>query len=126
MRINALEDQETGFQCGDADDNDEGRYILFYFSLAKFAGSLMREILIYILEVFIMFKFINDDNYNKAMNIIVKVMIFVIMLYVGSVAYVVAEITAPVLGRIAAYVIIGTGIKFGLIDAIKEFKKKED
>ena len=31
MRINALEDQETGFQCGDADDNDEGRYILFYF-----------------------------------------------------------------------------------------------
>ena len=32
MRINALEDQETGFQCGDADDNDEGRYILFYFS----------------------------------------------------------------------------------------------
>lgn len=32
MRINALEDQETGFQCGDADDNDEGRYMLFYFS----------------------------------------------------------------------------------------------
>ena len=31
MRINALEDQETGFQCGDADDNDEGRYMLFYF-----------------------------------------------------------------------------------------------
>ena len=31
MRINALEDQETGFQCGDADDNDEGRYILFLF-----------------------------------------------------------------------------------------------
>ena len=31
MRIDALEDQETGFQCGDADDNDEGRYILFYF-----------------------------------------------------------------------------------------------
>lgn len=32
MRIDAFEDQETGFQCGDADDNDEGRYILFYFS----------------------------------------------------------------------------------------------
>lgn len=48
MRINALEDQETGFQCGDADDNDEGRYILFYFYLAKFAWPLMREILIYI------------------------------------------------------------------------------
>ena len=32
MRINALEDQETGFQCGDADDNDEGHYMLFYFS----------------------------------------------------------------------------------------------
>ena len=31
MRTNALEDQETGFQCSDADDNDEGRYILFYF-----------------------------------------------------------------------------------------------
>lgn len=31
MRIDALEDQETGFQCGDADDNDEGRCILFYF-----------------------------------------------------------------------------------------------
>ena len=125
MRINALEDQETGFN-GDVDDNDEGRYILFYFSLAKFAWPLMREILIYILEVFIMFKFINDDNYNKAMNIIVKVMLFVIMLYVGSVAYVMAEYTAPILGRIAAYVIIGIGIKFGLIDAIKEFKKKED
>lgn len=50
MRINALEDQETGFQCGDADDNDEGRYILFYFYFlfAKFAWPLMREILIYI------------------------------------------------------------------------------
>ena len=32
MRTNALEDQETGFQCGDADDNDEGRCMLFYFS----------------------------------------------------------------------------------------------
>lgn len=32
MRINALEDQETRFQCGDVDDNDEGRYMLFYFS----------------------------------------------------------------------------------------------
>ena len=53
MRIDALEDQETGFQCGDADDNDEGRYILFYFSLAKFTWSLMREILILHLEVFI-------------------------------------------------------------------------
>ena len=42
MRINALEDQETGFQCGDADDNDEGRYILFYFSLAKFTWGLMK------------------------------------------------------------------------------------
>ena len=31
MRIDAIEDQETGLQCGDADDNDEGRYILFYF-----------------------------------------------------------------------------------------------
>lgn len=48
MRIDALEDQETGFQCGDADDNDEGCYILFYFYLAKFACPLMREILIYI------------------------------------------------------------------------------
>ena len=48
MRINALEDQETEFQCGDADDNDEGRYMLFYFSLAKNAWHLMREILIYI------------------------------------------------------------------------------
>lgn len=48
MRIDALEDQETGFQCGDADDNDEGRCILFYFSLAKFTWGLMREILIYI------------------------------------------------------------------------------
>lgn len=44
MRIDALEDQETGFQCGDADDNDEGRYILFYFSLAKFTGYLMRKL----------------------------------------------------------------------------------
>ena len=44
MRIDALEDQETGFQCGDADDNDEGRYILFYFSLAKFAWYLMRKL----------------------------------------------------------------------------------
>lgn len=44
MRINALEDQETGFQCGDADDNDEGRYILFYFSLAKFTWGLMRKL----------------------------------------------------------------------------------
>ena len=35
MRINALEDQETGFQCGDADDNDEGRYMLFYFSIRE-------------------------------------------------------------------------------------------
>ena len=35
MRINALEDQETGFQCGDADDNDEGHYILFYFSVRE-------------------------------------------------------------------------------------------
>lgn len=42
MRIDALEDQETGFQCGDADDNDEGRYILFYFSLAKYAWYLMK------------------------------------------------------------------------------------
>ena len=43
MRINALEDQETGFQCGDADDNDEGRYILFYFLFAKNAWSLMKR-----------------------------------------------------------------------------------
>ena len=43
MRINALEDQETEFQCGDADDNDEGRYMLFYFFLfAKFACYLMK------------------------------------------------------------------------------------
>ena len=41
MRINALEDQETGFQCGDADDNDEGRYILFYF-FAKITRHLMK------------------------------------------------------------------------------------
>ena len=44
MRIDALEDQETGFQCSDADDNDEGRYILFYFSLAKFTWHLMRKL----------------------------------------------------------------------------------
>ena len=44
MRTNALEDQETGFQCGDADDNDEGRYILFYFSLAKFTWYIMRKL----------------------------------------------------------------------------------
>ena len=43
MRINALEDQETGFQCGDADDNDEGHYILFYFLFAKIAWCLMKE-----------------------------------------------------------------------------------
>ena len=43
MRINALEDQETGFQCGDADDNDEGRYMLFYFLFAKFTWYIMRE-----------------------------------------------------------------------------------
>ena len=43
MRINALEDQETGFQCGDADDNDEGHYILFYFLFAKFTWYIMRE-----------------------------------------------------------------------------------
>ena len=43
MRINALEDQETGIQCGDADDNDEGRYMLFYFSLAKFTLYLMKR-----------------------------------------------------------------------------------
>ena len=44
MRIDALEDQETGFQCGDADDNDEGRYILFYFffSFAILTRSLMK------------------------------------------------------------------------------------
>lgn len=44
MRNDALEDQETGFQCGDADDNDEGRYILFYFSLAKYAHTIMRKL----------------------------------------------------------------------------------
>ena len=44
MRTNALEDQETGFQCGDADDNDEGRYILFYFSLARFTWCIMRKL----------------------------------------------------------------------------------
>ena len=44
MRINALEDQETGFQCGDADDNDEGHYILFYFLFAKFTESIMRKL----------------------------------------------------------------------------------
>ena len=38
MRINALEDQETGFQCGDADDNDEGRYMLFYFSRENYTA----------------------------------------------------------------------------------------
>ena len=42
MRINALEDQEIGFQCGDADDNDEGHCMLFYF-FAKFAWYIMRE-----------------------------------------------------------------------------------
>ena len=43
MRTNALEDQETGFQCGDADDNDEGRYMLFYFfPFAKFTWGLMK------------------------------------------------------------------------------------
>ena len=45
MRINALEDQETGFQCGDADDNDEGRCILFYFLFAKFTWSLPRRVI---------------------------------------------------------------------------------
>lgn len=44
MRINALEDQETGFQCGDADDNDEGRYILFYFLFAKITWCVMRKL----------------------------------------------------------------------------------
>ena len=44
MRINALEDQETEFQCGDADNNDEGRYMLFYFSLAKLTRCLMRKL----------------------------------------------------------------------------------
>ena len=44
MRINALEDQETGFQCGDADDNDEGHYMLFYFLFAKLTGSIMRKL----------------------------------------------------------------------------------
>ena len=43
MRINALEDQETGFQCGDADDNDEGRYMLFYFLFAYFTCHLMKD-----------------------------------------------------------------------------------
>ena len=42
MRINVLEDQETGFQCGDADDNDEGRYMLFYFCFAKLTWCLMK------------------------------------------------------------------------------------
>lgn len=46
MRTNALEDQETGFQCGDADDNDEGHYMLFYFSLARKTYSLMRELIL--------------------------------------------------------------------------------
>lgn len=46
MRTDALEDQETGFQCGDADDNDEGRYILFYFFRAKKTCSLMRELIL--------------------------------------------------------------------------------
>ena len=44
MRIDALEDQETGFQCGDADDNDEGRYILFYFYFAKITMPLMKKL----------------------------------------------------------------------------------
>lgn len=44
MRTNALEDQETGFQCGDADDNDEGRYILFYFLFAKITWCVMRKL----------------------------------------------------------------------------------
>ena len=44
MRTNALEDQETEFQCGDADDNDEGRYMLFYFFFAKFTLTIMRKI----------------------------------------------------------------------------------
>ena len=43
MRINALEDQETGFQCGDADDNDEGRYILLYSFFAIISIPLMKK-----------------------------------------------------------------------------------
>lgn len=56
MRIDALEDQETGFQCGDADDNDEGRYILFYFSIARKTYSLMRELILISMQKILIIK----------------------------------------------------------------------
>ena len=54
MRINALEDQETGFQCGDADDNDEGRYILFYFFVRDNFNPFNEETQKNLLEVLFM------------------------------------------------------------------------
>ena len=54
MRINALEDQETGFQCDDADDNDEGRYMLFYFFVREKCMCFNEETQKFYLEVYIM------------------------------------------------------------------------
>lgn len=127
MRIDALEDQETGFQCGDADDNDEGRYILFYFSLAKFAWPLMREILILHLEVFIMFKNFKEDDYVKALNITLKVWcISAFMSVMGVMFGMMLESLWLAIGGVIPFTIVTV---FDMILAEKAFEyceKKED
>lgn len=127
MRIDALEDQETGFQCGDADDNDEGRYILFYFSLAKFAWPLMREILILHLEVFIMFKNFKEDDYVKALNITLKVWcISAFMSVMGVMFGMMLESLWVAIGGVIPFTIVTV---FDMILAEKAFEyceKKED
>ena len=128
MRINALEDQETGFQCGDADDNDEGRYILFYFLFAKNTYTLMRKLNIILFGGFIMFKIFNDDNYDKAMFIIARVIwgIAAFIFYCIGIDVMVMTDISPVIMDVYAIVMIYAMVRYSVIDICKMIDKTID
>lgn len=127
MRNDALEDQETGFQCGDADDNDEGRYILFYFfSRVKSMVSNERNLNFTFGGIY-MFKNFKEDDYVKALNITLKVWcISAFMSVMGVMFGMMLESLWLAIGGVIPFTIVTV---FDMILAEKAFEyceKKED